>query len=114
MNFNPVIPPFQSIGVTRQQSVDVEGELGHGGSSKLLLVPCITILIPQAGLDNDPDLWNMFLDEVKEEDIRFTDSWKEDASSILTFVSHNPGPCVRLGDKLQDRSFLRNCWRIHH
>jgi hypothetical protein len=57
----------------------------------------------------------MFLDEVEEEDNRFTDAWKDDANSIVTFVSHNLlDPCVHLCDKLQDRSFLRNCWRIHH
>ena len=31
----------------------------------------------------------MYLDEVKEEDDRITDAWKDDASSIVTFVSHN-------------------------
>ena len=57
----------------------------------------------------------MFLDEVEEEDNRFTDAWKDDANSIVTFVSYTLlGPCVHLCDKLQDRSFLRNCWRIHH
>jgi hypothetical protein len=34
-------------------------------------------------------MWNMYFDEVKEEDIRFTEAWKEDANSIITFVSHN-------------------------
>ena len=73
------------------------------------------MLIPQVDSEKEPDLWNMYLDEVKEEDSQFTDSWKDDASSILTFVSHNLlGPCVHLSDKLQDRSSLRNCWRIHH
>jgi hypothetical protein len=55
------------------------------------------------------------VDEVKEEDSRFTGAWKDDANSIVAFVSHNLlGPCVHLGDKLQDRFFFRNCWRIHH
>jgi hypothetical protein len=34
-------------------------------------------------------MWKMFLDEVKEEDSRFTDAWKEDANSIIVFVSPN-------------------------
>src|SRR6266576_1297093 len=104
--------------------------------------PCITMLIPTAApippvttapvppvtatpappvttarvdLENDSEMWNMYLDEVKEEDNRITDAWKDDANSIVTFVSHNLlGPCVHLGDKLQDRSFLRSCGRIHH
>jgi hypothetical protein len=71
----------------------------------------------QEDLDNDSEMWNMYLDEVKEEDNRITDAWKEDASSILVFVSLNllmSSPRVRLNDKLQDRSLLRNCWCIHH
>ena len=96
--------------------------------------PCITVLIPtaaqvplvtaaqfppavaaQADLENDSEMWNMYMDEVKEEDNRNTDAWKDDANSIVTFVSHDPlGAYVHLGDKLQDRSFLRSCWRIHH
>jgi hypothetical protein len=94
-------------------------ELGHG---EIFIVELILILnaaqAPAAvneDLDDDSEMWKMFLNEVKEEDIRFTDAWKEDANSIVTFVSHNLlGPCVRLNDKLQDRPFLRNCWCIHH
>jgi hypothetical protein len=40
-------------------------------------------------LENDSEMWNMYLDEVKEDDSRITEAWKEDASSIVTFVSHN-------------------------
>jgi hypothetical protein len=66
-------------------------------------------------LENDSEMWNMYLEEVKEEDKRIIDAWKDDANALVTFVSHNLlVPCVHLGDKLQDRSFLRNCWRIHH
>ena len=59
-------------------------------------------------------MWNMYLDEVKEEDNRITGAWKEDANSIVVFVSLTTDPCVRLDDKLQDWSLLRNCWRIRH
>ena len=97
---------------------NADGELGHGGSSKLLLVLASLLLIPtaaQADLKNDTEMWNMYMDEVKEEDDRITDAWKDDANSIVTFVSHNlSGPCVHPVDELQDGSFLRNCWRIHH
>ncbi|KAF8487723.1 hypothetical protein F5888DRAFT_1931339, partial [Russula emetica] len=31
-------------------------------------------------------MWKMFLDEVKEEDNRITDAWKEDANSIVVFT----------------------------
>jgi len=34
-------------------------------------------------------MWNMYLGEVKEDDQRITDAWKEDANGILVFVSLN-------------------------
>ena len=78
----------------------------------------ITVLIPAAAqedIDDDSEMWKMFLDEVKEEDIRITDAWKEDANSIVVFVSPSLTVlCILLKDKLQDRSFLRNCRRIHY
>ena len=60
-------------------------ELGQG-------VYSITVLIStavQKDFHNDSEMWKMFLDEVKEEDSRFTDAWKEDANSIIVFVSVN-------------------------
>ena len=40
---NPIAPPHETLGITPQEDVDlpradVDGELGRGGSSKLLLV----------------------------------------------------------------------------
>src|SRR6266576_6799316 len=32
-------------------------------------------------------MWNMYLGEVKEDDQRITDAWKEDANGLLVFVS---------------------------
>jgi hypothetical protein len=45
----------------------------------------------QEDLDDDDDsgMWNVFLDKVKDEDSRFTDAWKEDANSLVIFVSFN-------------------------
>ncbi|KAI0277158.1 hypothetical protein BGY98DRAFT_934564 [Russula aff. rugulosa BPL654] len=40
----------------------------------------------QEALNNDSEMWNLYLDEVKEEDTRITDAWKEDANSILVFT----------------------------
>jgi hypothetical protein len=61
-------------------------------------------------------MWNMYLGEVKEDDKRITDAWKEDANGILVFVSLNllVSLTVHLIDKPKDWSFLRNCWRIYH
>ena len=66
-------------------------------------------------IDDDSEMWKIFLDEVKEEDNRITDSWKEDANSIVTFVSlHLLLVPLFISDMLQDGSIFRNCWRIHH
>jgi hypothetical protein len=32
-------------------------------------------------------MWNVYLDEVKEDDKQIADSWKEGSAGILTFVS---------------------------
>ena len=63
--------------------------LGHGGYFIVLLI-LTAAQVPAAvheDLDDDSEMWKMFLDEVKEEDSRFTDAWKEDANSIVVFVS---------------------------
>ena len=72
----------------------IHRELGHGGYSitTLILTTAQATQVPVAvheDLDDDSEMWKMFLDEVKEEDSRFTDAWKEDANSIIVFVSFN-------------------------
>ena len=50
------------------------------------------MLIPTAALtdlEDDSNMWSMYLDEVQEEDNRITFAWKDDANSFITFVSHN-------------------------
>ena len=68
--------------------------------------------------DSGNEIWDMYLDEVKEDDRRIADGWKEDSNGILVFVSPNPLiiPLIvsMTTDKLQDRSFLRNCWLLYH
>jgi hypothetical protein len=34
-------------------------------------------------------MWDMYLEEVKEDDRRISDAWKEDSNGILVFVSPN-------------------------
>jgi hypothetical protein len=72
--------------------------LGSGLSGKFDLIVSwgmvdISSLLIQAAvqdnLDDDSEMRKMFLDEVKEEDNRITDAWKEDANSIVMFVSLN-------------------------
>jgi hypothetical protein len=33
-------------------------------------------------------MWNMYLDEVKEDDQRVANAWREGADGALVFVSH--------------------------
>ena len=60
----------------------------------------------------------MYLNEVKEDDKLIADGWKEDSNGILVFVSPNllmnPMFVSMATDKLQDRSFLGNCWLLYH
>jgi hypothetical protein len=85
---------------------------GHGGYFVTVLIPAAV----QEDLDDDSEMWKMFTGEVREEDNRITDAWKDDANSIVTFVSLNLQlvPMFASMTKLQDGSILRNCWRIHH
>jgi hypothetical protein len=85
---------------------------GHGGYFVTVLIPAAV----QEDLDDDSEMWKMFMDEVKGEDNCITDAWKEDAYSIVTFVSLNLQlvPMFVSMTKLQDGSVLRSCWRIHH
>ena len=103
MHSLPSRPPYLTPKVYRRIGRNDEGELGNGGSSKLLLGLSIriTVLIPtaaQESLENDSEMWNMYrdLDEVKEEDNRITDAWKANANtSLVVFVSHNlDGLCL--------------------
>jgi hypothetical protein len=46
-------------------------------------------------------MWSEYLEDVKEFDTGLTDTWKEDANGVLTFVSLKPtGACVHRSDKL--------------
>ena len=64
---------------------------------------CFTSLTPTtAKQDSANELWNMYLDEVKDEDQRISDAWKEDSNGILVFVSPNILiPFVSLNDNFQ-------------
>ena len=82
----------------QQRQTQPECELSHGGYFFTLLILTaaqvpISVQTPAAvkkeDLDDDSGMWKMFLDEVREEDSRFTDAWKEDANSIVVFVSLN-------------------------
>ena len=66
-----------------QRQIRSDCKLGHGG----YFITVLILAAVQEDLDDDSEMWKMFLDEVKEEDNRITDAWKEDANSIVTFVS---------------------------
>jgi Family of unknown function (DUF6535) len=48
---------------------------------------CSTSLTPTTAQQDE--MWNMYLDEVKVDDKRIADAWKEGSSGILVFVSFN-------------------------
>ena len=68
--------------------------------------------------DSGNEIWDMYLDEVKEDDKRIAEAWKEDSNGIIVFVSPDllmiPLFVSITTDKLQDKSFLRNCWLFYH
>src|SRR6266576_5533849 len=74
-----------------QRQIRSDGELGHSRYfiSVLILTAAQVPAAVQEDLDDDSEMWKMFLDGVKEEDSRFTDAWKDDANSIIVFVSLN-------------------------
>ena len=56
----------------------------------LNLLEMITMLIPTAAQqDSENEMWNMYMNEVKKDDKRMADAWKENSNGILVFVSLN-------------------------
>jgi chloramphenicol O-acetyltransferase len=46
-------------------------------------------------------MWSEYLEDVKEFDTGLTETWKEDANGVLTFVSlRHTSACVRRNNKL--------------
>ena len=49
---------------------------------------CVTTLTPiTVQKDPENEVWKMYLNEIKEDDQRMTDAWKQDAKGVLVFVS---------------------------
>ena len=49
---------------------------------------CIsTLTLITVQRDSGAEVWKMYLNEVKEDDKRMTDAWKQDAKGVLVFVS---------------------------
>ncbi len=75
---SPTNPPTTGEGARNDG-----GALSNGGY-------CVTALtLTTVPKDSENTIWNMYLDQVEEEDKRMTDAWKEDANGILVFVSLN-------------------------
>jgi hypothetical protein len=70
-----------------------QGGIRNDGGTSGITGNCIVALTPKSLItepkDSENDMWNMYLDEVKEDDQRMTDTWKEDANGLLVFVSLN-------------------------
>jgi hypothetical protein len=79
-NPSPITLDYQLV---HSQEHNDDGELWNGGY-------CVTMLtqtIAQEGSENE--MWNLYLNEVKEDDQEMADVWKQDAKGILVFVSLN-------------------------
>ena len=67
-----------------------EGTLNDDGASTNDRRYSFTSLTPAtAQKDSANEMWDMYLDEVKEDDKRIADAWKDDSNGILVFVSPN-------------------------
>ncbi len=64
--------------------------------------------------DSVKEMWTTYLEEVKAHDERRTMSWKEDANSIIIFVSLIPTIPIPRNDKPEDQSIFRNRCRLSH
>jgi hypothetical protein len=88
---SPIRSSSPQILYESQQQIQSDCELGHGEYfiTVLILAAAQVPAAAREDLDDDSEMWKMFMDEVKEEDSRFTNAWKEDANSIVVFVSLN-------------------------
>ena len=74
---NPNSPQISALGGTRNDG----GGSRNGGH-------CFTLLTSTtADQDSANELWDIYLDEVREDDKRISDAWKDDSNGILVFVS---------------------------
>ena len=58
-----------------------------GASRNVVWLSLPTLTPTTAQQDSKNEIWDMYLDEVKEDDKRISDAWKEDSNGILVFVS---------------------------
>lgn len=75
-----ISPTYVPVSVLSQDHSD-DGEPGNGS----FCIAMLTFTIAQKGSDNE--MWKFYLNEVKEDDQRMADAWKQDAKGILVFVS---------------------------
>ena len=89
------------------QHAPAQAGMRHDSGTSRNVVQLSLPLLTQTTAENK--IWEMYLDEVKEDDKRISDAWKEDSTNMLTFVSPNLliSPFI-FNDELQDRSFRRN------
>jgi hypothetical protein len=81
---NPEPILLNNLHILAQGCTHNDGGAGRNGGF------CFTFSTPTtARQDSGNELWDMYLDEVKEEDKRISDAWKEDSNGILVFVSPN-------------------------
>jgi hypothetical protein len=89
------------------QHTPAQGRMRNDSGTSRNVVQLSLPLLNQITAENK--IWEMYLDEVKEDDKQISDAWKEDSTNMLTFVS--PNLLISLfifNDEPPDRSFRRN------
>jgi hypothetical protein len=70
------------------------GDLRNYGGASGNAGYCIFESLTTEPKDSENDMWNMYLDEVNEDDQQIANAWREGADGVLVFVSLNlQSPC---------------------
>ena len=66
-----------------------QGTRNDGGASRNSGYYFTSLTPTTVEQDSANEMWDIYLDEVKEDDKRISDAWKDDSNGILVFVSRN-------------------------
>ena len=69
--------------------ISAQGGMWNDGGASRNGGYCPTSLTPTTAEQDANEMWDIYLDEVKEDDKRISDAWKEGSTGILIFVSPN-------------------------
>ena len=77
---------------------------------------CMLYILTSAPAQEDPgkEMWTKYMNVFKDYDKRISDTWTEDATGLLVFVSVILRYRCHHNDKPKDWPFLRNGWSLYH